>query len=1055
MSGSFKSVSVRRWRRALILFLMLFVYVPFHSATPAAAQVSTGAGSYATTLPAGATAPQATIYKTANVTTKMPTNEWWSSLAFKRYSDHHSENMFPHPLSVKAKADGLGLGYPNNQTVTGDGRKYEYVYTEDLTVGTVGLNTASTDVKVDGFSEWTVTADWSAGQLKATVGHGMPFVYFTKTGANALVKFNAVPSVQSNSGGAVHIIVNGRAYGLFAPAGSTWTQTGNNFESSLNGQDYFSVAALPDSTPATFNDFKAHAMAFVTSTVVSWNYNATTAQVTTTYTFTTVVKEGSETRPLFALYPHQWENTSDVNTAYTYVSPRGTMKVVRGTSFATTMKFSGVLPWLPDLGAYDRTQLYNYINDIYLLNDDGRLHLPGPGGEWDTYWTGKGLGRLAMLVPIAEQIGHTAARDAFLQTLKSRLQNWYTASSGETGTLFYYDNNWGTLIGYPANYGSDVDLNDHHFHYGYFVVASAIVSLYDHTWSNSSNWGPMTDLLIKDASNWDIGTEPRFPRLRNFDPYAGHAWASGSQPFAAGNNQESSSESINYSYGLILWGSATGNTAIRDLGIYMYTTEVAAVEDYWFDVHNNIFPNTGYSHNYIGLLWGDGSAYATWWTGNPEEIHGINILPVTAGSLYLGKYPSYVDSFYNEMVANNGGTEFEWSDIIWEYQAFSNPESTWTKFGAGTYSGAAQEWGETKAHTYHWLGNLKNLGTFTWNITGNNPLSAVFTKGGVKTYVAYNASGSPIVVNFSDGTNLPVPAWSMATSNGNPPTATPTATSTTTATATNTATSIPGLPDTIGVYNTGLFYLRNSNSPGAADIVVAFGGDASDLPVAGDWNSDGVDTIGVYRGSTGVYFLSDSNTTPTVSHSLVFGNPGDTPFAGKWTSGATHDGVGVYRNSDGILYQKDNLTTGFSDYFAIFGNPGDQGYGGDFNGNSFDSIGVYRATDQTWFMTNNSQPSGITFSDISFAWNIGTARPVIGDWNADVTSTVGFLTSTGVFVLHSANAASGTDNTFAFGPANGYPIAGKWVASSQPPKPGLVIAPVQSGGTNQTIGDGD
>jgi len=96
-----------------------------------------------------------------------------------------------------------------------------------------------------------------------------------------------------------------------------------------------------------------------------------------------------------------------------------------------------------------------------------------------------------------------------------------------------------------------------------------------------------------------------------------------------------------------------------------------------------------------------------------------------------------------------------------------------------------------------------------------------------------------------------------------------------------------------------------------------FGGDASDLPVAGDWDGDGVDTIGVYRGTTGVYFLSDSNTAPTVSYTLVFGNPGDTPFAGKWTAGATHDGVGVYRNSNGILYQKDNLTTGFSDYFAI------------------------------------------------------------------------------------------------------------------------------------------
>jgi hypothetical protein len=258
--------------------------------------------------------------------------------------------------------------------------------------------------------------------------------------------------------------------------------------------------------------------------------------------------------------------------------------------------------------------------------------------------------------------------------------------------------------------------------------------------------------------------------------------------------------------------------------------------------------------------------------------------------------------------------------------------------------------------------------------------------------------------------------------------------------------------DTIGVYKSGVFYLRNTNNTGGADITAFFGGDASDLPVAGDWNGDGVDTVGVYRGSTGVYFLSDSNTTPSVSYTLVFGNPGDTPFAGKWTADMTHDGVGVYRNSNGILYQKKDLTTGFSDYFAVFGNPGDQGFGGDFDGDGFDSIGVYRSSNQTWYMTNNSTPSGITFSDINFTWAISTHRPVIGDWNGDTISTVGYLTSGGVFDLHSANAAAGSDNAFAFGPTSGYPIAGKWVAASIP-NPGSVYVPHPGGYSNASEGD--
>jgi hypothetical protein len=249
------------------------------------------------------------------------------------------------------------------------------------------------------------------------------------------------------------------------------------------------------------------------------------------------------------------------------------------------------------------------------------------------------------------------------------------------------------------------------------------------------------------------------------------------------------------------------------------------------------------------------------------------------------------------------------------------------------------------------------------------------------------------------------------------------------------------------VYNNGVFYLRNTNSTGAADIISVFGGDPSDLPVAGDWNGDGVDTIGVYRSSTGFYFLSDSNTTPTVNYTVLFGNPGDTPFTGKWTADMIGDGIGVYRNSNGILYQRKNVSTGFDDFFAVYGNPGDKGIAGDWDGNGFDSVGVYRPINQIWYLTNNSTPTGITFSDIDFVWDIGASLPVIGDWNGDGSSTVGYFTNAGAFDLHSTNASAGSDTTFAFGPSAGKPIAGKWIASSKPPLGGQVISPI-TGQTN-------
>jgi hypothetical protein len=248
--------------------------------------------------------------------------------------------------------------------------------------------------------------------------------------------------------------------------------------------------------------------------------------------------------------------------------------------------------------------------------------------------------------------------------------------------------------------------------------------------------------------------------------------------------------------------------------------------------------------------------------------------------------------------------------------------------------------------------------------------------------------------------------------------------------------SAPQVVDTIGVYKAGKFYLRNSNSTGGADITITLGGDASDLPVAGDWNGDSIDTVGVYRSSTGVFYLADSNFMPQVVYTAIFGNPGDTPFAGRWTSSMNHDGIGVFRPTNGLLYQKTSVSNGFSDYFAVFGNPGDAAFAGDWNGDGLDAVGVYRPGTKQWYFSNNGQPSGITVSDLGYSWDISTNIPVVGDWDGNRTSTSGaYSASGGTFTLSNTNAPTTNFITFAFGPTGGKPISGKWTASGSVPAP--------------------
>ena len=115
---------------------------------------------------------------------------------------------------------------------------------------------------------------------------------------------------------------------------------------------------------------------------------------------------------------------------------------------------------------------------------------------------------------------------------------------------------------------------------------------------------------------------------------------------------------------------ATNQQAIEDLGIYLYTTEVNAVQQYWFNVNGTNFPS-GYPNDYTSMQWGGKSVYQTWFSSDPEMIRGINILPVTGSSLYLGQYPSYDQAFINQLIQQYGSDNWaNWPDILWEFQAF-------------------------------------------------------------------------------------------------------------------------------------------------------------------------------------------------------------------------------------------------------------------------------------------------------------------------------------------------------------------------------------------------
>ena len=371
----------------------------------------------------------------------------------------------------------------------------------------------------DGYSDWFVSVVFADGPalMRISIGHGSPFIYGLYAGGNPTVSFARPPQVWSGTekDPVLGVTAGGNHYGLFGPTGSTWSGLGGaTFTNHAHGKPYFSLALLPDNRPETLALFRRYAYNHVTDTRVEYNIDA--GRVRAAYRATIKAYEGESAGTIFALYPHQWKYTTTKLTGPAYGSVRGTMKVAAGEEFTTNVPIQGVLPMFPAEGVQDKSRMLGYLRA-----EAGKKRRDDFA---DTYWEGKLLGRLATLSGIAEATGDAGLQRTFVAEIERRLENWFTAAPGKDQPVFYYNGTWNSLIGSKPSYGSDSSLNDHHFHYGYFIRAAAEAARLDPAWAEK--WGPMVRMLIRDIASPDRN-DARFAYLRCFDKYAGHSWASG------------------------------------------------------------------------------------------------------------------------------------------------------------------------------------------------------------------------------------------------------------------------------------------------------------------------------------------------------------------------------------------------------------------------------------------------------------------------------------------------------------------------------------------------
>ena len=609
----------------------------------------------------------------------IPTNKWWSSALVAPWPNV----MFNLPWATKLSASGLQLGIPR---VTATSNLISAPFAADLNLTAPGVNLASSRVNAyDDVSVGIQTLDDHGQEVFRTrLVKGVPYVYIAYNRPLVLTTA-AAPAIGQLSDGrrSATVTINSQLYEVISSPGSTMASgtTGVTITPAMRGDDLVFVALPSGLTAAQTTRYEDGAKPIVTGGHATFDIHGNTATTTMAY-----ATSGGET--LHLVLPNQLAAGSSTSDLGKFSTVRGTASVDAGNilSYSQTVpNYTDQLSLPKDDAFFQKAKLEQYLQQA------AKTDLTPVG---TSYFGGKELFRLANLVDMARQAGSPTA-PAFQRQLHDEMVNWLTYTPGEQSKYFAYDSGIKGLVAVTPEFGSD-NFNDHHFHYGYFLDAASTLAKYDPGFLK--DYGKTVDLIANDIATTDASS-PSFARLRNYDPYEGHSWADGFAQFADGNNQESTSEAVNAWYGVMRWGKVSSNTQLTQVGQWLYTNETADSLTYNFNnTKANPFPSS-YSHHQISLLWGGKGDWATFFSALPEAKHGILMLPISGGSLYLNTGTNLADDFQALNTELSGKSPTTFSDVLLMAKAMTDPAGA----EAGFNDNITPDNSNTLAYIYYWI----------------------------------------------------------------------------------------------------------------------------------------------------------------------------------------------------------------------------------------------------------------------------------------------------------------------------------------------------------------
>jgi len=241
----------------------------------------------------------------------------------------------------------------------------------------------------------------------------------------------------------------------------------------------------------------------------------------------------------------------------------------------------------------------------------------------------------------------------------------------------YYDQAWGGIAsrqGFTnkmcglADFGNAC-YNDHHYHYGYFIHAGALLLHVKPEMRNENYFISYINSFIRDIAN-PSKDDKFFPQFRAFDWYDLHSWSHGVTPSADGKDEESTSEDLNAYFGIQMWARLVKHKNLeKTAAMVLSLLAHSAREIFLMKDDNQVHPKDYIKNHVTGIFFEAKAHYGTFFGSDECFIHGIQMLPLSP-ALRLARSKEFCQQEYRDILSKralplpaSGSTE-GWSSLL-------------------------------------------------------------------------------------------------------------------------------------------------------------------------------------------------------------------------------------------------------------------------------------------------------------------------------------------------------------------------------------------------------